>query len=123
MHLIILFIILNLFNASAYSVEHADSISSDLVFICSGDYARTFHTDSLCSGLNACGQSIVSVKRSKVPLNTKLCKICSKNSTSSNRTQKIKKHKSKKNKALNRSSKRKNKIVHETSRDHIREAL
>ena len=51
------------------------SKSKNTVFICTGKYAKKYHTNPFCEGIQSCKGDIIEVEKSKV-IDKELCGYC-----------------------------------------------
>lgn len=58
---------------TAYS---ADAYKSKIVYICTGRYAKSYHSNRYCKGLNNCSGKIESIALEEVEHYRKPCRIC-----------------------------------------------
>ncbi|CAN5576554.1 hypothetical protein BH10BAC5_BH10BAC5_13950 [soil metagenome] len=73
----LIFIFVTLALASCSKNEPTDPKDLAIVYVCSSNSAKTYHTDKNCSGLKGCSKDILEVKVYKARENERtICNIC-----------------------------------------------
>ncbi len=75
----LIIILVTLAFASCSKNEPTDPKDLAIVYVCSSNSAKTYHTDRNCSGLKGCSKDILEVKVYKARENERIiCNICNK---------------------------------------------
>ena len=71
--LLLLLLVLPLF---AMKIEPNVSKETKTAYICTGPYAKVYHSTSQCKGLNRCSGEIKKVSLEEIKESRRACKIC-----------------------------------------------